>query len=112
MVALFRDLFSLETDCPRTWVSIGCGLSIRPATLELVEPLSPGSAVAKFLSAHKSGLHHICLRVPDLDAALAALKARGVRLVDEVARPGAHDARIAFLHPSSTGGILIELKAR
>jgi methylmalonyl-CoA/ethylmalonyl-CoA epimerase len=48
--------------------------------------------------------------VPDIDAALAALKARGVRLVDEAARPGAHGARVAFLHPSSTGGVLIELK--
>jgi methylmalonyl-CoA/ethylmalonyl-CoA epimerase len=111
MVSLFRDLFGLETGPPEDvddhrvrFVETG------PAKLELVEALSDDSAVAKFLSARRSGLHHVCLRVPDLDAALAALKARGVRLVDAVARSGAHGARIAFVHPSSTAGILIELK--
>jgi LAO/AO transport system kinase len=111
MAARFRDLFGLQTDAPEDVA----GHRVRfvdtgPARLELVEPLSQESAVAKFLSARGSGLHHLCLRVPDLDAALAALKARGVRLVDEAARSGAHGARIAFVHPSSTAGILIELK--
>jgi LAO/AO transport system kinase len=113
MISLLRDLFSLKTGPPEDvgdhrvrFVETGT------AALELVEPLSDASAVAKFLSTRRSGLHHICLRVRDLDATLAALKARGIRLVDEVARPGAHGARIAFLHPSSTAGILIELKER
>jgi LAO/AO transport system kinase len=113
MVAAFRDLFGLETGAPE---DVGAHrvrfIDTGPVTLELVEPLSEGSAVGKFLSTRGAGLHHVCLRVPDLDATLAALKARGVRLVDEVARQGADGARIAFLHPSSTGGILIELKQR
>ncbi len=113
VAALFRKLFGLETGVPE---DVGIHrvrfVETGPAALELVEPLSEASPVAKFLSARGSGLHHICLRVPDLEAALVALKAHGVRLVDEAARPGAHGSRIAFLHPSSTAGILIELKER
>jgi len=80
------------------------------ATLELVEPLSPESPIGKFLDARGAGLHHICLLVTDIDAALAALKAKGVRLIDETPRTGAHGSRIAFLHPSSANGLLIEIK--
>jgi methylmalonyl-CoA epimerase len=80
------------------------------ATLELIEPLSPESPIGKFLDARGAGLHHICLLVKDIDAALAALKAKGVRLIDETPRTGAHGSRIAFLHPSSANGLLIEIK--
>ena len=81
------------------------------ATIELVEPLSPDAPVAKFIANKRGpGLHHLCLRVPDIDAALAALKAKGVRLIDEVPRGGAHGSRIAFIHPASTRGLLVELK--
>jgi len=81
------------------------------ATLELVQPLSPEAPVAKFLETHGPGLHHLCLRVPDIDAAVAALKARGIRLIDDIPRAGAHGSRIAFIHPSSAHGLLVELKA-
>ena len=71
------------------------------ATLELVEPLTPDAPVAKFLDKRGPGLHHICLRVPDIDATMAELKARGVRLIDDAPRPGAHGSLVAFIHPSS-----------
>ena len=80
------------------------------ATLEWVEPVTADAPVAKFLEARGSALHHVCLRVPDVDRAIAALKAQGVRMIDDVARQGAHGSRIAFIHPSSAGGLLVELK--
>jgi LAO/AO transport system kinase len=108
---LLRSLFGVPTGTAETigvhrvrFVETGL------ATVELVESLSVDSPIAKFLRARGTALHHICLRVPDIDAALARLKDRGVRLIDEVPRAGAHGSRIAFLHPSGTGGILIELK--
>ena len=79
-------------------------------SLELLESTSADSAVAKYLAKRGPGLHHITLRVDDIDAALAHLKTRGIRLVDEVARPGAEQARVAFIHPSAAHGVLVELK--
>ena len=78
--------------------------------LELIEALTADSPIAKFLERQRAPLHHICLVVDDLDARLAALKAEGIRLIDEAPRPGAGGTRIAFLHPASTLGLLIELK--
>ena len=108
---LFAVLFDLKTDQPEDvgrhrvrFVDTG------PTTVELVEALEPDAPVAKYLASHGQGLHHLCLRVPDLDKAMAALRARGVRLIDEQPRPGAHGSRIAFLHPGSTAGLLIEIK--
>lgn len=80
-----------------------------PVTLELLEPRSPDHAVAKFLDTRGPGLHHVSLEVADLAAALARCRAAGVRLIDETPRPGAHGTEIAFLHPKSLGGVLIEL---
>jgi methylmalonyl-CoA epimerase len=77
--------------------------------LELLEPLAPESAVGRFLERRGPGIHHLAYRVPDLAAALGRLAAAGVRLIDEEPRPGAHGRKVAFLHPSSTGGVLIEL---
>lgn len=77
--------------------------------LELLEPLTPDSAVGRFLARRGPGLHHIAYRVPDLEAALARLSADGVELIDRAPRPGAHGHRVAFLHPRSTGGVLVEL---
>lgn len=77
--------------------------------LELLEPLSSDSPVARFLERRGPGLHHLAYRVADLDAALERLSAAGVRLIDERPRPGAHGRRVAFLHPKSTGGVLVEL---
>ena len=78
-------------------------------TWELLEPRSPEHTVAKFLEKRGTGLHHVCLEVDDLEAALARAREAGVRLIDERPRPGAHGTQVAFLHPSSLGGVLIEL---
>ncbi len=80
--------------------------------LELIEPTSDASPVAKFLRTRGPGLHHVAVRVASVDAALADLRARGVRLIDEQARPGAHGTRVAFIHPSAANGVLIELVER
>lgn len=77
--------------------------------VELLEPAEPSSPVAKFLAKRGPGIHHICYRVADLDAALTRCRAAGYRLVDETPRRGAGGRRIAFLHPKTTNGILLEL---
>jgi len=77
--------------------------------IELVEPAAPDSPVSQFLAKRGAGLHHVAYRVDDIDRALAALKAAGVRMIDEKARPGAHGTRIAFVHPKALGGVLTEL---
>ncbi len=77
--------------------------------VELLEPVSPESPIAKFLAKRGPGIHHVCYRVADLDAALAAAERAGYQLVDRTPRVGAGGHRIAFLHPKSTSGILVEL---
>ena len=77
--------------------------------VELLEPESSDGPIAKFIERRGPGIHHICFRVPDLDAALQRCSSLGYRLVDKKPRSGAHGARIAFLHPKSTSGILLEL---
>ena len=83
-------------------------LPMGESALELVEPLTSDSGVAKFLEKRGEGIHHICFEVGDIEAALQNLAAKGVRLIDEQPRQGAH-GRVAFLHPKSTHGVLIEL---
>ena len=80
------------------------------AALELCAPRG-NAALDRFLARRGPGLHHVCFAVEDLPAALAALKAAGVRLIDETPRPGARGHDVAFLHPDSTGGVLFELCA-
>ena len=80
--------------------------------IELLESTSPDSSVAKFIEKHGEGLHHIAIRVYNIDAALAELKAKGIKLIDETPRNGAGGARIAFVHPRSTHGVLLELCER
>jgi methylmalonyl-CoA epimerase len=77
--------------------------------LELLEATSPDSAIAKFISKHGEGLHHVCMKVPDLAAAVARLKHDGVRLVSNEIKTGAGGHRYVFVHPSSAGGVLLEL---
>ena len=77
--------------------------------IELVEPAAPDSPVSKFLDKRGPGLHHLAYRVDDVAQAIERLRAAGVRLIDEAPRPGAHGTRIAFVHPSATGGVLTEL---
>ena len=80
-----------------------------PVTLELLEPRSPDHTVAKFLDSRGPGLHHVSFEVGDLAAALGRAKAAGAQLIDATPRAGAHGAQVAFLHPKSFGGVLLEL---
>jgi methylmalonyl-CoA epimerase len=77
--------------------------------LELLEPTSHDSVIAKFIAKRGEGLHHICLRVPDLSTAVSKLKSDGVRLISEDIKTGAGGHRYVFIHPSSAGGVLLEL---
>ena len=77
--------------------------------LELLEPTDPTSVIARFLEK-RSGLHHVCVLVEDIDAALSELKARGVPVLDESPRVGAGGCRVAFVHPRGAAGVLLELK--
>ena len=77
--------------------------------LELLEPTSDDSVIARFLAKRGEGLHHVCLRVPDLTATVEALKRDGVRLVSDEIKTGAGGHRYIFIHPASTGGVLLEL---
>jgi methylmalonyl-CoA/ethylmalonyl-CoA epimerase len=87
-------------------------LPIGEAEVELLESTAPDGPVAKYIEKNGEGIQHVALRVDNLEAALAELKAQGVRLIDEKPRYGAGGARIAFVHPRSTGGILLELSER
>jgi methylmalonyl-CoA/ethylmalonyl-CoA epimerase len=84
-------------------------LAIGESHLELLEPTDANSAIARFL-AKRSGLHHVCVLVDDIDAALAELRERGVELVDDSPRVGAGGCRVAFVHPRAAAGVLLELK--
>jgi methylmalonyl-CoA/ethylmalonyl-CoA epimerase len=84
-------------------------LSVGDSNIELLEPLSPLSTVAKFIEKRGEGIHHICLRVDNLEEQLRRLQAEGFRLINENPVPGAHGCRVAFLHPAAGNGVLIEL---
>ena len=107
----YRDALGLE--CGGTEVVAGqkvrvAFFPIGDTRIELVEPTDDDSPIAKFLAKKGPGLHHIAYRVADLSATLAALKAAGVRLIHETPQDGGHSMKIAFAHPSSTGGVLTE----
>jgi methylmalonyl-CoA/ethylmalonyl-CoA epimerase len=87
-------------------------LSVGDSNLELLEPTGPESAIAKFIEKRGEGIHHICLRVDDIETHLARLKSAGYRLINEHPVPGAHGCRVAFLHPAAGNGVLIELSEK
>lgn len=108
--AFYRDVLGLVPHPPEQADGADIlGFSLGESGIELLAPREPGSPIARFLERRGPGIHHICYRVPDLDAALATCRAQGYRLVDETPRLGAGGRRIAFVHPKSTAGILIEL---
>jgi methylmalonyl-CoA/ethylmalonyl-CoA epimerase len=84
-------------------------LPVGESRLELLEPTDPASAIARFLQK-RSGLHHVCVLVEDIEQALAELEAAGAELIDQRPRPGADGSRVAFVHPRSAAGVLLELK--
>ncbi len=112
-LAFYRDALGLDVrpaeDVPSQkvrahFVPVGGG------ALELLEATAPDSPIARHIEKRGPGMHHVTLRVDDIDQALARLREHGVKLIAEEPRPGAEGARIAFVHPSSTGGVLVELK--
>jgi methylmalonyl-CoA/ethylmalonyl-CoA epimerase len=112
-LAFYRDALGLEVEPPDEVATQGVRAHLIPAgevALELLEATTVDSPIAKFIARRGPGLHHITLRVDDIRAALAQLKARGVRLIDEAPRPGAHGSLVAFIHPSAAHGVLVELK--
>ena len=112
-LAFFKDVLGLHVEASEEIASqrvratfLGTGQS----TLEMLEATSADSPIAKFVEKRGAGMHHVALRVDDIEAALAHLRGRGIRLIDEKARPGAEGALVAFIHPSAAHGVLVELK--
>jgi len=89
-----------------------CFIPCGDSEVELLESTSPDGPIAKFIEKNGEGIQHIALRVDNIENALADLKAKGVRLIDEQPRYGAGGASIAFIHPKATGGILLEISER
>jgi len=111
----YRDALGLEIEAPEDVASQRVRAHFIPlgdSAVELLEATAPDSPIAKYLEKRGPGLHHLTLRVEDIRAALAQLKARGARLIDETPRPGAHGSLVAFIHPSSAHGVLVELIQR
>jgi methylmalonyl-CoA epimerase len=112
-LAFFKDVLGLHVEeseeiasqrVRATFINTG------QSTFEMLEATAADSPIAKYLEKRGPGMHHVALRVDDIDAALAHLRARGIRLIDEKARPGAEGALVAFIHPSASHGVLVELK--
>ncbi|MEO8909126.1 MAG: methylmalonyl-CoA epimerase [Gemmatimonadaceae bacterium] len=112
-VPFFRDVLGLgevgldDSDGARI-----VGFSAGETLVELLKATDPASPIARFVAKHGAGIHHICFSVDDLDAMLERCRAAGIQLIDETPRVGAEGKRIAFLHPKSTGGVLVELSDR
>jgi methylmalonyl-CoA/ethylmalonyl-CoA epimerase len=111
-LALWRDVLGLEVDSTEDVTEQGVRVAMLPigeSHIELLEPLSPETPVGKFLQKRGPGLHHVAIRVKDIHASLARLKEQGIRLIDEDPRMGAGGCLVAFVHPSSANGVLLEL---
>jgi methylmalonyl-CoA/ethylmalonyl-CoA epimerase len=109
-LAFYRDVLGLQPHRPEVVDGATVvALSFGDAEVELLAPVEADSPIGRFLARRGPGIHHICYRVPDLDAALEACRKAGYRLVDEVPRKGAAGRRIAFVHPKATAGVLLEL---
>lgn len=87
-------------------------LPLGDTEIELLEPTSPESPISKFIESRGEGIHHLALKVEDIEAALKELKDKGIRLIDEKPRCGAGGAKIAFVHPKAAGGVLLEISER
>ena len=112
-LSFYRDALGLEIEAPEEVASQRVRAHFMPVgecAIELLEATAVDSPIAKYVARRGPGLHHITLRVDDIAAALAHLQAKGIRLIDETAREGAHGSLVAFIHPSSAHGVLVELK--
>lgn len=111
-LAVWRDALGLEIDSTEEVTEHGVRVAMLPigeTHLELLEPLNDNSPVGKFLKKRGPGIHHLAIGVADIRATLAKLKEKGTRLIDETPRLGAGGCLVAFVHPSSTNGVLLEL---
>jgi methylmalonyl-CoA/ethylmalonyl-CoA epimerase len=106
--ALGFEAMQIE-DVPSEKVRTGFLKLENHSTLELLEPTSDDSVIKKFLEKRGPGIHHICLRVKDIEAVVQNLKSKGMRMINETPKLGAHHCKVVFVHPASTGGILLEL---
>jgi len=112
-LAFYRDALGLQVEVSEEVTSQRVRahfISVGTSTLELLEATANDSAIAKYIARRGPGLHHLTLRVDDLDLALETLKSKGVRMIDMAPRPGAEAARVAFIHPAAAHGVLVELK--
>ena len=112
-LAFYRDALGLDIEAPEEVASQRVRAHFVPvgeAKLELLEAPAADSPIAQYVDKRGPGLHHITLRVDDIVAALAQLKAHGAKLIDEQPRPGAEGSLVAFVHPASAHGVLVELK--
>jgi methylmalonyl-CoA/ethylmalonyl-CoA epimerase len=108
----YRDVLGLQLVHRETVAAQGVHaalLQIGDGHLELVAPIAPDTGVAQFLARRGAGLHHVAYRVEDIEATLRALTEAGMRLIDDYPRPGIRGSRVAFVHPSATGGVLSEI---
>jgi len=107
----FYQLLGLKVDCTE---EVGDSLKVAmlgvgDSQIEMLEPTNPDGTVAKFLEKRGEGIHHLALCVEDLDGAVKELLAAGVRMIDQAPRPGSSGSMVAFVHPSATNGVLVEL---
>jgi methylmalonyl-CoA/ethylmalonyl-CoA epimerase len=110
ILPFYRDLLDLpEVELDDADGARIAGLAAGDTLVELLEAQHPESPIGKFVAKRGPGIHHICFAVDDLDGTLARCRAAGIRLIDETPRLGAEGKRIAFLHPSATAGVLVEL---
>jgi methylmalonyl-CoA/ethylmalonyl-CoA epimerase len=110
ILPFYRDLLGLpEVELDDADGARITGLAAGDSLVELLEADSPDSPIGKFVAKRGPGIHHICFAVDDLDGTLARCRAAGLRLIDDTPRVGAEGKRIAFLHPSATAGVLVEL---
>ena len=112
-LAFFKDVLGLHVEASETIASQrvrATFINTGQSTFEMLEATAPDSPIAKFVEKRGPGMHHVALRVDDIAAALAHLKSRGIRLIDEQPRPGAEGALVAFIHPTASHGVLVELK--
>jgi methylmalonyl-CoA/ethylmalonyl-CoA epimerase len=111
-LTIWQDALGLKPDFTEEVTDQGvkvCMLPVGDTHVELLEPLGPDTSVGKFLAKRGPGMHHVAIEVDDIRASLAELKKRGARLIDETPRVGAGGCLVAFIHPSSTNGVLLEL---
>jgi methylmalonyl-CoA/ethylmalonyl-CoA epimerase len=115
-IALYRDVLGFRLEGVYTLnerkIKLASFRGGNETHVELVQPLSDDSTVAKFLETRGEGIHHIAVKVKDVKAVLAEYKRKGLALIDEEPKPGAAGSRVAFVHPKSTRGVLLELVER